>query len=76
MSAARKLAAGDKREFPDVYLKPGLDNLLIALQAVVDGKLPANVVEFRVYALWEWAHRTGQQDGEIHGLVIKTRKGC
>ena len=76
MSAVRKPASADKREFPDVYLKPGLDNLLIALQAVVSDKLPANVIEFKIYALREWAHRTGQQDGEIHGLVIKTRKRC
>jgi hypothetical protein len=61
--------------FPDVHLKPGMDNLLIALQAIVDGKLPVSAVSLKLNALREWAHRTVQPDGEIHGLLIKSRKG-
>ena len=75
-AAARKKPALETRaDIPDVHLKPGMDNLLATLQAIVDGKLPVSAVGLKINVLREWAHRTGQQDGEVHGLIVKTRKG-
>jgi hypothetical protein len=62
-------------ELPEVHLKPGVDNLLIALQAVVDGKLPITSVEIKLHVLKQWAYDNKQKSGEIHGLIIQNKKG-
>ena len=74
MSATRKKSAPvTQSDIPDVHLKPGLDNLLATLQAIVDGKLPVSAVGLKINVLREWAHRNKQKDGEIFGLVVKSK---
>jgi hypothetical protein len=72
---AKKSKPEDQGDFYNVHLKPGVDNILITLRAIVNGRLPITTASIRIDVLNRWAHDTHQEEGEAFGLIIKKTKG-
>lgn len=59
----------------DVALGDRKEDRLEAIKAVLDERLPLEVVTLNLAAVKRWAHDVNQPDGKVHGFIITERKG-